>query len=142
MNNVPASVPTESELWFDRYVAEHGQDPGSPEPDLGGSRRPDRRIIWKGEAVVCEVKEFGADVVKSKGRVQAIGATKWYRPVREKVHGGAREESSTVPTEDGNTSPSGSSTRSQRASSSLAIPFESGTLRRPYFDFGGARVPR
>lgn len=38
------SEPTESEAWFDRYVAEHGHDPGPPEPDLGTSRHPDRLI--------------------------------------------------------------------------------------------------
>jgi hypothetical protein len=81
----------QSELWFDRYVAEHGQNPGDSEPDLGIEESPDRLITWKDQQVVCEIKEFGADVVRSTGRVQSIGATRWYRPVREKVHQGARQ---------------------------------------------------
>jgi hypothetical protein len=52
------------------------------------------------------------------------------------------EESITVPASDGKTRLSTSSTRSQRASSSCAIPSDSGTLRRPYLDFGESKVPR
>jgi hypothetical protein len=88
---VSSIEPNESELWFDRYVAEHGQDPGDPEPDLGISRRPDRLITWNGDHAVCEVKEFGEDVVESTGGARAIGATVWYGPVREAVHRGARQ---------------------------------------------------
>lgn len=83
--------PNESEEWFDRYVRDHGNEPGSPEPDLGTSRRPDRVITWAGERVVCEVKEFAQDAVEGTGRPQMIGDTEWYGPVREKVHQGARQ---------------------------------------------------
>ena len=55
------------------------------------SRKPDRLIDWAGERVVCEVKEFGADVVKSTGRVQMVGDKQWYRPIRTKVHEAAHQ---------------------------------------------------
>jgi hypothetical protein len=36
--------PTESEVWSDRYLREHGYEPGKPEPEFGVERRPDRLI--------------------------------------------------------------------------------------------------
>lgn len=48
----------ESEVWLDRYLREHGYDPGDPEPDLGVSKRPDRLIERRGQRVVCEIKQF------------------------------------------------------------------------------------
>jgi hypothetical protein len=52
---------TAAEDWFDRYVRDHGHDPGEPEPDLGIEKKPDRLIRWNGVEVVCEVKQFDND---------------------------------------------------------------------------------
>lgn len=52
---------TLSEEWFDRYVRDHGHDPGCPEPDLGIEKKPDRLISWNGTEVVCEIKQFDND---------------------------------------------------------------------------------
>jgi hypothetical protein len=52
---------TTSEEWFDRYVRDHGHDPGVPEPDLGVAKNPDRLINWNGVEVVCEIKQFDND---------------------------------------------------------------------------------
>jgi hypothetical protein len=52
---------TLSEEWFDRYIRDHGHDPGEVEPDLGIEKRPDRLIGWNGVEVVCEVKQFDND---------------------------------------------------------------------------------
>jgi hypothetical protein len=50
---------TESELWFQRYAAEHGlHGADDHEPDLGKSARPDFRVNAGGPGVICEVKEF------------------------------------------------------------------------------------
>lgn len=81
----------ESEVWFDRYVREHGHDPGEPEPDLGIQRRPDRLIRWNGHEVVCEIKEFGQDVIPAGQGVGAIAPERWYGAVRRQVHAAARQ---------------------------------------------------
>lgn len=52
---------TASEDWFDRYVRDHGHEPGEAEPDLGIEKKPDRLIRWNGIEVVCEIKQFDND---------------------------------------------------------------------------------
>lgn len=81
----------ESELWFDRYVREHGHDPGEPEPNLGTQRCPDRLIRWNGHEVVCEIKEFAQDVIPANQGVGAIAPERWYGAVRGQVHAAARQ---------------------------------------------------
>lgn len=50
---------TKSELWFQRYAAEHGLHGGEEhEPELGEDARPDFRVSAGGPGVICEVKEF------------------------------------------------------------------------------------
>ncbi len=50
---------TKSELWFQRYAAEHSLRGGDEhEPELGEDARPDFRISAGGPGVICEVKEF------------------------------------------------------------------------------------
>lgn len=82
---------TEPEAWFDRYVREHGHDPGVPEPDLGTQRRPDRLIRWNGHEVVCEIKEFAQNVVRANQDVGVVGPDRWYGAVRGQVHAAARQ---------------------------------------------------
>lgn len=86
-----SSRPTQSEIWFDRYVRQHGHDPGVGEPDLGSQRRPDRLIRWNGHEVVCEIKEFAQDVVPASRGVGAIALERWYGAVRGQVHAAARQ---------------------------------------------------
>lgn len=85
-----AQLP-QSEIWFDRYVREHGHDPGEPEPDLGIQRRPDRLIRWSGHEVVCEIKEFAQDVLPANQSVGAVAPERWYGAVRNQVHAAARQ---------------------------------------------------
>lgn len=84
------AVP-ESETWFDRYIRDNGHDPGEPEPDLGVPSRPDRLLTWNGHAVVCEIKEFGQDVIPEGGGARTIGPDQWYGAVRRLVHAAARQ---------------------------------------------------
>lgn len=82
---------TESEVWFDRYVRDHGHDPGEHEPDLGIQRNPDRLLTWNGHQVVCEIKEFAQDVIPAGAGVGAIAPERWYGAVRSQVHAAARQ---------------------------------------------------
>ena len=52
---------TASEDRFDRYVRDHRQDPGEPEPELGIEKKPDRLITWNHIEIVCEIKQFDND---------------------------------------------------------------------------------
>lgn len=86
-----SALVSESEEWFDRYVRDHGHDPGPPEPDLGTARRPDRLIRWHGHEVVCEIKEFAQDVVPANQGVGAVAAQRWFGAVPCQVHASARQ---------------------------------------------------
>ncbi len=87
-----ANRPTESEKWFDRYLVDHGYDPGDPEPDLGIRTNPDRLISRDGKQVVCEIKQFEKDVVTMvAGQVRAISSSEWFNPVRMAVKNAARQ---------------------------------------------------
>jgi hypothetical protein len=87
-----ANRPTESEEWFDRYLAEHGYDPGDPEPDLGIRTNPDRLISRDGKQVVCEIKQFEKDVVTLiAGQVRAMSSSEWFNPVRMAVKNAAKQ---------------------------------------------------
>jgi hypothetical protein len=49
----------ESEVWLERYAAEHGLEGGDDhQPDLDGSAEPDFRLTRGGSAAIVEVKEF------------------------------------------------------------------------------------
>jgi hypothetical protein len=85
-----ANRATESEEWFDRYLIDHGYNPGDPEPDLGTKTHPDRLISRDGSQVVCEIKQFEQDVVNAiAGQARTIGAAKWFNPVRRAVKSAA-----------------------------------------------------
>lgn len=78
---------TASEDWFDRYVRDHGHDPGVPEPDLGIEKRPDRLIRWNGIEVVCEIKQFDNDPFGDdwNGQARTMGMKAALNPVRRAV---------------------------------------------------------
>jgi hypothetical protein len=81
---------TLSETRFDRYLVEHGYDPGGPEPDLGVEKRPDRLIERDGVRVVCEVKEFTTSALAKAGRgPRSFSSKEWYKPVRKTVESAA-----------------------------------------------------
>lgn len=59
LRGVKSTTNTESEVWLQRYAAEHGLEGGDDhQPDLGGSRRPDFRLSSGQNAAIVEVKEF------------------------------------------------------------------------------------
>ena len=81
----------ESEAWFDRYVTEHGHDPGEAEPDLGIEKKPDRLIRWNDVEVVCEIKQFDRDPFGLLlNRVGVLGLTSVLRQVRKAVERAAK----------------------------------------------------
>jgi hypothetical protein len=83
---------TRSEEWFDRYVREHGHDPGSPEPDLGIAKNPDRLITWNGVEVVNEIKQFENDpFARLLDRFGTMGMSQGLRPVRKAIERAARQ---------------------------------------------------
>jgi hypothetical protein len=55
---------TDADEWFERYLRDHGYDPGEHEPDLASPgvdslRRPDFLATSpNGDRIVCEVKAF------------------------------------------------------------------------------------
>jgi hypothetical protein len=78
---------TVSEEWFDRYVRDHGHDPGDPEPDLGIEKHPDRLIRWNGFEVVCEIKQFDNDPFGNdwNGQPRTMDMKSALKPVRRAV---------------------------------------------------------
>jgi hypothetical protein len=67
-------------------VRTHGHDPGEVEPDLGVEKRPDRLIIWNGDEVVCEIKQFEANPFsRLLGTVGTLDVAAALNPVRRKV---------------------------------------------------------
>jgi hypothetical protein len=53
-----------SEVWFERYAAEHGLVGGDEhQPDLGGTTKPDYRVEKGGDSAIVEVKEFETSVL-------------------------------------------------------------------------------
>jgi hypothetical protein len=76
----------ESEVWFDRYLREHGYDPGDPEPDLGVSKKPDRLIERGGQRVVCEIKQFERGVFAGRsGSIGSLLPRDVLKPIRSAV---------------------------------------------------------
>jgi hypothetical protein len=77
---------TLSEEWFDRYVSDHGHDPGEPEPPLGAETKPDRLLTWNGVEVVCEIKQFDKDPFGDDwGRVAMADLKDVLKPVRRAI---------------------------------------------------------
>jgi hypothetical protein len=82
----------ESEAWFDRYVTEHGHDPGEAEPDLGIEKNPDRLIRWNDVEVVCEIKQFEHDpFALLLNRVGILDLTSALRQVRKAIERAAKQ---------------------------------------------------
>lgn len=78
--------PTESEDWFDRYLHEHGYDPGEPEPDLGVEKKPDRLIERHGQRAVCEIKQFEKGIFAGRsGLIGSLLARDVLKPIRSAV---------------------------------------------------------
>jgi hypothetical protein len=84
---------TVSEEWFDRYVRDHGHDPGDAEPDLGIEKKPDRLIRWNDVEVVCEIKQFDRDPFGDdwNGQPRTMNMITALRPVRRAVSYAARQ---------------------------------------------------
>lgn len=78
---------TASEEWFDRYVRDHGHDPGDAEPDLGIEKKPDRLIRWNNVEVVCEIKQFDRDPFGDdwNGQARTMDMITALKPVRRAV---------------------------------------------------------
>jgi hypothetical protein len=78
---------TVSEEWFDRYVRDHGHDPGDAEPDLGIEKKPDRLIRWNDVEVVCEIKQFDRDPFGDdwNGQPRTMNMITALKPVRRAV---------------------------------------------------------
>jgi hypothetical protein len=48
-----------SEEWFEQYLRDTGHEGADePEPDLGGTKRPDYLVARHGARAIVEVKEF------------------------------------------------------------------------------------
>ena len=86
-----AKTAEESERWFDRYVTDHGHDPGEPEPDLGVEKKPDRLIQWNGVEVVCEIKQFNKDPLGSSNQTKTIDMKTALKPVRKAIGRAAKQ---------------------------------------------------
>lgn len=72
---------TESESWFDQYLASNGYQ-AEVHPDLGTGKRPDY-LVSRGEACfVCELKQFDKSPFDKANRV---GAMDRYKPLRGSV---------------------------------------------------------
>jgi hypothetical protein len=93
-----STTNTESEVWLERYAAEHGLEGGDEhQPDLGGSRRPDFRLARGTNAAIVEVKEFESayldTTLRSVGprNVVTTDPEKELETIRRKVRKGAEQ---------------------------------------------------
>lgn len=67
---MPTTAENESEVWFERYAAEHGLEGGDEhQPDLGGGSdtpQPDFRVRKGDSSAIVEVKEFETSVLNQR----------------------------------------------------------------------------
>lgn len=88
-----------SELWFERYLRDHGLDGGDDHhPDLGVGRRPDYRVSRGRDSAICEVKEFTTSKMAKRfaeaGSRQPLSLSndEVYGSVRNKISQAAKEQ--------------------------------------------------
>ena len=76
---------TRSELWLERYAAEHGLAGGENQhPDLGGEgRRPDYRLRRDQSAAIVEVKEFDSTYLDTALKSAGPRMTRTLDPAQE-----------------------------------------------------------
>jgi hypothetical protein len=91
----PAPVPkTEADAWFERYLLDHGYNPGEHEPDLGVRSTPDYMPTnAAGEQIVCEVKAFGPNSLTTLlrlGRAFSTSGKELWAPIPQVVRSAAR----------------------------------------------------
>ena len=87
--------PTESEQWFDQYLADHGYA-FQIEPNLGIQKRPDRLIERNGNSAICEVKEPETDAMRRRwpeggSQIGTFSTDEWLRNVRRPISRAARQ---------------------------------------------------
>jgi hypothetical protein len=83
---------TTADEWFERYLLDHGLDPGEHEPDLsswGVETHPDYLPTGDAGQIACEVKQFGKDSKLAKRlaeqRYVAASDAEVYGPIRNQV---------------------------------------------------------
>jgi hypothetical protein len=89
------NIITESEAWFDAYLAEQGYTV-HVEPDLGVPTRPDRLIVRAGAEAICELKEFTTDAFRRRfpeggSGPGVFGPKEWLLTVRRTISSAARQ---------------------------------------------------
>jgi hypothetical protein len=90
---------TSGDELFERYLREHGYDPGEHEPDLsehGIAKRPDFLARLGEVTVACEVEQFtpGSSAVERRlagQRTATASAPEVYRPVRKRIESAAKQ---------------------------------------------------
>jgi hypothetical protein len=88
-----------SEEWFEQYLRDTGHDGADePEPDLGGTKRPDYLVQKNGARAIVEVKEFEVSdherrkrAALERGQSFEAHAKKALQQVRGRVHDAARQ---------------------------------------------------
>lgn len=87
---------TTADVWFERYLLDHGYGPGEHEQDLthlGVAKRPDFWPRLGAEQVICEVKQFGENDLQRRLARQRFLTTDdkmFYKPVRNQVREAAK----------------------------------------------------
>ena len=88
-----------SELWFERYLRDHGLEGAHDHhPDLGVSQRPDYRVTRGPDVAICEVKEFTiSKIIKRFADVgprqpMSLSNDEVYGSVRNKISVAAKEQ--------------------------------------------------
>lgn len=83
---------TTADEWFERYLLDHGFDPGEHEPDLSSwsvETHPDYLPTGDAGQIACEVKQFGKDSKLAKRlaeqRYVAASDAEVYGPIRNQV---------------------------------------------------------
>ena len=83
---------TTADEWFERYLLDHGFDPGEHEPDLSSwdvQSHPDDLPTGDAGQIACEVKQFGKDSKLARRlaeqRYVAASDAQVYGPIRNQV---------------------------------------------------------
>ena len=83
---------TTADEWFERYLLDHGFDPGEHEPDLSSwdvQTHPDYLPTGDAGQIACEVKQFGKDLKLARRlaeqRYVAASDAEVYGPIRNQV---------------------------------------------------------
>jgi hypothetical protein len=89
----------DSEVWFERYAAEHGLEGGDEhEPDLGGgddAPKPDYRVTRGALSAIVEVKEFETSALHERSKEMmsfTLDAETVYRTMRNTMEKAAKRQ--------------------------------------------------